>query len=82
MATGAPLMRTDLHCEPIGNMMLQLGGRKRWTLVPPSESKLLRPTLSKDGRAYYQSSVPPTVEPEISLAHVRRWVVETDVGDG
>lgn len=78
MATGAPQARTDLHCEPIGNMALQLGGRKRWTLVPPGESRYLRPTLSRDGRAYFQSEVPPTQDPKGSLAHVRRWVVETD----
>ena len=72
--------RTDLHCEPIGNLALQFGGRKRWTLVPPEESHLLRPSLSKDGRAYFQSML-PTDNPDETLAHVRRWVVETDTGD-
>jgi len=33
LATGAPLARTDLHCEPIGNLVLNLAGRKTWTLV-------------------------------------------------
>ena len=28
MATGHSHARTDLHCEPIGNLVLQMGGRK------------------------------------------------------
>ena len=39
------------------------------------------PTLSPDGRAYFVSSVDPTADPAESLAHVRRWVVETGPGD-
>ena len=81
MARGAPHARTDLHCEPIGNLALQLGGRKRWTLVPPDESQQVRPSLSKDGRAYFQSHVPPHEPPEYALAHVRRHTVETATGD-
>ena len=51
MAAGArsadgPGVRTDLHAEPIGNVMLMLSGRKRWTLAPANASKLLRPRLS------------------------------------
>lgn len=80
MATGAPNARTDLHCEPIGNLMLQLGGRKVWTLVPPEESRYLRPSLSKDGRAYFQSRL-PTEAPDETLGHVRRWTVESRTGD-
>ena len=82
MATGKEGLpiRTDLHCEPIGNLVLQLGGRKRWTLVPPSQSRLLKPSLSSDGRAYFVSKL-PTENPEETLAHVRRWVVDTDTGD-
>ena len=122
MATGHSHARTDLHCEPIGNLVLQMGGRKVgrpldcldcldwesgaadgggarwaalliakacmhvlstapsspqvWTLVPPEESRYLRPTLSKDGRAYVQSKL-PTERPEETLGHVRRWVVES-----
>lgn len=80
MATGAPHARTDLHCEPIGNLMLQLGGWKRWVLVPPDQSRYLRPTLSKDGRAYFMSSQ-PTADPDTTLAHVERWHVDTQPGD-
>ena len=80
MACGKPRSRTDLHAEPIGNLMLQLGGRKRWTLVAPDQSRFLRPTLSGDGRAYFVSKQ-PTADPEESLRHVERWSVETDSGD-
>ena len=53
MATGAPppSPRTDLHKEPIGNMVCQLAGRKRWLLVAPEESSHLMPRLSVDGCA-------------------------------
>ena len=81
MAHGAPHVRTDLHCEPIGNLMLQLGGRKRWTLVPPSESRHLRPSLSPDGRAYFHSHLPPHEPTERTLAHVRRYTAESSAGD-
>ena len=81
MATGKPQARTDLHCEPIANLVMMLGGSKTWTLVDPSQSFYLKPTLSPDGRAYFVSSVDPTVDPAESLAHVRRWVVETGPGD-
>jgi len=80
MATGAPNARTDLHCEPIGNLMLQMGGRKVWTLVPPEESRHRRPTVSQDGRASLQSRL-PTEHPEETLAHVRRWIGEAAAGD-
>ena len=80
MATGAPRARTDLHCEPIGNLALMLGGRKRWTLVEADQSRFLRPTLSPDGRAYFYSKQ-PTEEPEQVLRHVRRSVVDAVHGD-
>mmetsp|Transcript_26135 Transcript_26135/g.50764 ORF Transcript_26135/g.50764 Transcript_26135/m.50764 type:complete len:295 (-) Transcript_26135:312-1196(-) len=53
LATGAPHAgleaRTELHAEPIGNVMLMLSGSKRWTLISPAESHLLRPTIAPDG---------------------------------
>ena len=48
--------------------------------MPPEESRLLRPTLSPDGRAYFQSRL-PVEDPAERLAHVRRWTVETRAGD-
>ena len=80
MARGAPRQRTDLHCEPIGNLMLMLKGRKTWTLVGPDQSRYLRPTLSPDGRAYFFSQQ-PTADPTVTLRHVARWVGETAEGD-
>lgn len=80
MASGEARARTDLHCEPIGNLMLQLGGSKLWTLVPPSESRFLRPAVAPDGRAYFYSRM-AMFDPETSLTHVRRWRVESHTGD-
>eukprot|EP00978_Attheya_sp_CCMP212_P007363 scaffold17121_cov60-Attheya_sp.AAC.2 len=48
--------RTDLHCEPIGNVAVQLQGSKVWTLVDPKYSMKLRPSISKHGRAYFYSA--------------------------
>eukprot|EP00551_Chaetoceros_affinis_P012586 CAMPEP_0203681992 /NCGR_PEP_ID=MMETSP0090-20130426/44375_1 /ASSEMBLY_ACC=CAM_ASM_001088 /TAXON_ID=426623 /ORGANISM="Chaetoceros affinis, Strain CCMP159" /LENGTH=268 /DNA_ID=CAMNT_0050550717 /DNA_START=82 /DNA_END=885 /DNA_ORIENTATION=+ len=42
-------VRTDLHCEPIGNISMQLEGSKKWTLVQPQYSNLLQPTVAKHG---------------------------------
>lgn len=71
--------RTDLHCEPIGNVVVQLEGEKRWTLVSPEHSHLLRPTVAPDGRAYFFSMLDP-VNPS-SLMHVPRYEVTTRPGD-
>ena len=54
--------RTDLHAEPIGNIAVQLHGTRRWTLVATKWSKLLRPTVSKHGRAYVYSNMDPRQE--------------------
>jgi hypothetical protein len=54
--------RTDLHAEPIGNIAVQLHGTRRWTLVATKWSKLLKPTVSKHGRAYYFSNMDPQHE--------------------
>ena len=51
---------TALHCEPIGNIAVQLSGEKLWTLIRPEYSKLLRPYIAPDGRAFFVSSLPIT----------------------
>jgi hypothetical protein len=73
------LIRTDLHCEPIGNAMLMLAGRKHWTLVSPAQSQVLRPSISPDGRAYFLSRL--TGPPNDFAAHAVRYQVETRAGD-
>ena len=69
----AKTTRTDLHCEPIGNVVVQLHGSKRWTLVHPDHSWMLKPTVSPDGRAYFFSNLDP-LDPN-ALAHVPRYEV-------
>ena len=54
--------RTDLHCEPIGNIAVQLHGTRRWTLIPTKFSGILRPTVSKHGRGYFYSNLNPITE--------------------
>ena len=65
---------TALHCEPIGNVAVQLSGVKRWTLIDPKYSNRLRPSLSSDGRAFFSSWAP-------SFEHVPRYQIETKAGD-
>ena len=72
--------RTDLHCEPIGNVAVQLHGSKVWTLVDPKQSTLLKPSVSRHGRAFYYSNMDP-LDPN-ALAHVRHYKVITTAGDG
>lgn len=71
--------RTDLHCEPISNLVAQTVGEKAWTLIEPRHSHLLRPTVAPDGRAYFYSSLDP-FDPK-ALAHVPRYEVITKAGD-
>lgn len=72
--------RTDLHCEPIGNVAVQLHGSKVWTMVDPKQSTLLKPSVSRHGRAFYYSNVNP-LDP-YALAHVPHYKVTTTAGDG
>lgn len=46
---------TALHCEPIGNVAVQLSGKKQWTLVRPEFSHVVKPSASPDGRAFFAS---------------------------
>ena len=71
--------RTDLHCEPISNVVLQTVGRKKWTLVEPQYSHLIRPTISPDGRAYFYSSLDP-FDPH-ALDRIPHYEVITEEGD-
>jgi hypothetical protein len=63
-ADAFPPPHTALHCEPIGNVAVQLCGQKQWTLVRPEFSYLLRPIIAPDGRAFFASwlSHPSTSE--------------------
>ncbi|KAG7353416.1 cupin-like domain containing protein [Nitzschia inconspicua] len=65
---------TGLHCEPIANVAVQLSGFRRWTLVDPKYSWMLRPALSRDGRSFFPSWV-------TSLDHVPRYELITNPGD-
>ncbi len=52
--------------EPIGNAMMMLAGRKKWLLLPPSQSARLRPATAPDGRAYVYATRPPN-DPVIQM---------------
>ena len=77
-AAPGPGVRTDLHSEPIGNVMLRLSGRKRWTLAPANASRQLRPRLSPDGRAYFFANRSWESRLDGGVPH---WEVETRAGD-
>lgn len=72
-------VRTDLHCEPIANALIQLSGRKRITLVAPEYSRELRPQIARNGRAYFFSLLDP-LDPG-ALSSVPRYVVDAEAGD-
>jgi hypothetical protein len=65
---------TGLHCEPIGNVAVQLSGAKQWTLVDPIYSSWVVPSIAPDGRAFYASWAP-------TLDHVPRYSTITHAGD-
>jgi hypothetical protein len=71
--------RTDLHCEPISNVVLQTVGKKKWTLVETKYSHLIRPTISPDGRAYFFSSLDPF--DSHALDHIPHYEIITEEGD-
>ncbi len=78
--TGKNNVRTDLHCEPIGNISIQLEGSKKWTLVSPKYSRMLHPTVSKHGRAFFYSKLNP-LDPNI-LHNIPHYELVTNKGDG
>jgi hypothetical protein len=65
---------TGLHCEPIGNVSVQLAGAREWTLVQPEYWKWLRPTVSPDSRGFFASWAP-------NIDHVPRYRLRTLPGD-
>jgi Cupin-like domain len=67
---------TALHCEPIGNIAVQLSGRKQWTLISPEFSRGLRPAIAPDGRAYFASWI--STKDDHSVPY---YTAETQAGD-
>ena len=53
---------TALHCEPIGNVAVQLAGARQWTMVDPFFSFFIRPSTAPDGRAFFASWKPIPTE--------------------
>jgi len=51
------VVKTELHCEPIANIAVQLEGTKVWTLIDPTQWWKLRPSLAADGRAFVYSNM-------------------------
>jgi hypothetical protein len=70
---------TGLHCEPIGNVAVQLSGQKQWTLVSPEYTKRLRPSLAPDGRAFFASNI--DLHELTSSAQVPIYSTMTKAGD-
>jgi hypothetical protein len=66
--------RTDMHCEPIANILVQLEGEKRITLISPEYSLHVQPRTSPDGRPYIYSMSP-------NFDHVPRFIHTIQKGD-
>lgn len=74
--------RTDLHCEPIGNIAIHLHGEKRWTLISPSYSHLLRPSISRHGRAFFYSNLERNLNKSNMYSNIPQiYQVITKAGD-
>ena len=71
--------RTDLHCEPIGNVAVQLHGTKTWTLISPSHPWSLRPSVSRHGRAFFYSNIDS--HDTGAMERVDRYMTATGPGD-
>lgn len=72
-------VRTDCHAEPASNLALQTLGRKRWTLVEPRYSHLLRPRISMSNTPYCIAQI--DMLDKKSFWHVPRYEIETVAGD-
>jgi hypothetical protein len=65
---------TALHCEPIGNVAVQLSGQKNWILVSPEYSHRLRPATAPDRRAFIASYAG-------NYSHIPHYQATTYAGD-
>jgi hypothetical protein len=72
---------TALHCEPIGNVAVQLSGRKHWVLVQPEYSFLIRPATSPDGRAFFASWATSRGDDYNLMDRVLTYTAITQAGD-
>lgn len=77
-ASPSQASRTDFHAEPIANLVVQLEGRKRWTLATADQWRLFRPQASPDGRAYIYSTLTPEHE---QFQKIKRYEVVLEKGD-
>eukprot|EP00466_Bigelowiella_natans_P017612 jgi/Bigna1/145885/aug1.105_g20593 len=76
---GRATPRTDLHCEPIANVVIQVSGSKLWTLYPSESSRFLRPKVLNKGDAMFLPSwtwhrvdyLPGITALSVSFFHVR-----------
>ena len=69
---------TALHCEPTGNVAVQLSGKKQWTLVQPEFSHVVKPSASPDGRAFFASWLS---RDDYYSQHVPTYTAITAAGD-
>jgi hypothetical protein len=72
---------TALHCEPIGNIAVQLSGQKLWTLVGPEYSLMLQPYIAPDGRAFFASALPISNVVTNDNHNIPYYQTTTEAGD-
>jgi Cupin superfamily protein len=65
-------VKTELHCEPIANIAVQLEGSKSWKLMDSQHWWKLQPSLAADGRAFVSGTM---------SENVPRYEVMTMAGD-
>ena len=51
--------RTDLHAEPITDVVFQMQGIKKWSIIDPQCWRSIKPRISPNGRAYLASDLDP-----------------------
>lgn len=59
-------------------MVIQLTGKKTFTLVAAEHSHLLAPQISQEGRAYFFSTLPADLD---AIKNIPRYSVELEAGD-
>lgn len=81
---GYPHMGSDVHSAVGCNMFRMITGRKKWWLIPPSQTPYIRPALNKNGFSAHTLTKVGKEDGGVPSPHMNklvRYTVSLDPGD-
>lgn len=81
---GYPHMGSDVHAAVGCNLFRMITGRKKWWLIPPSQTPFIRPSLNKNGFSAHTLTKVGKGDREVpseNMAKLERYTVTLNPGD-